>query len=203
MSSKLVLVVGLWLASASGVARATPPLPDSDGDGYPDSVDCAPNDASIYPGATEIPYDGIDQNCSGADLCDVDLDGFDAIVCGGTDCNDNDPTIYPGAIDIPGDGIDQSCSGEDAEPICDLDGDGYLSLACGGDDCNDADASVHPGAVDIPGDGIDQNCDGTDACVSPGWLQGGACSSVTVPSTPALALLLVFGFVRRRIGGAA
>ena len=40
---------------------------DTDGDGYSTYHDCDDNDNTIYPWATEIPGDGIDQDCSGTD----------------------------------------------------------------------------------------------------------------------------------------
>jgi hypothetical protein len=43
-------------------------ITDRDRDGYPSTVDCNDRKASIYPGAIEVPGDGIDQDCDGVDL---------------------------------------------------------------------------------------------------------------------------------------
>lgn len=105
------------------------PLPPT---GYVDNKsDCddnPTNGGSIYPGATEIPDDGIDQDCDGKDLItwyiDADKDGYgsssstllsnvkpEGYVNNKSDCNDNDNSVNPGAVEIPNDNIDQNCDG--------------------------------------------------------------------------------------------
>lgn len=44
-----------------------PPV-DQDGDGVTAEFDCNDLDGTIFPGAVEIPYDGVDQDCNGVDL---------------------------------------------------------------------------------------------------------------------------------------
>lgn len=73
---------------------------DKDSDGFKEDIDCNDNNSSIHPGATEIPYDGIDQDCDGLDLTDVDEDGFDSEVVGGLDCNDLYSLENPDSSDL-------------------------------------------------------------------------------------------------------
>ncbi len=105
----------------------------------------------------EIPYDGVDQDCDGQDLTDVDGDGFDAPEAGGQDCDDNDATVFPGATEEWYDGVDQDCDGASD---FDQDQDGFDSDGHDGADCDDADASVNPDADEVWYDGVDQDCDG-------------------------------------------
>ncbi len=130
---------------------------DADGDGYWDITDCDDTDPTIHPSAEEIPYDGIDQDCDGLDLEDVDGDGFLAPDVGGSDCDDTDASIYPGAPDTWYDGIDSDCEGNDDY---DQDGDGFQASGYGGQDCDDTDGNIYPGAPDTWYDGVDSDCDG-------------------------------------------
>lgn len=148
------------------------------------TLDCNDSNAAIYPGNTEIPYDGLDNDCQDGDIVDVDEDDFPGIskadyeALGGEawpladdvalDCNDNDAAINPDASEIWYDGVDQNC-----DELCDYDEDqdGFADARQGqGNDCNldatdclDSDATAFPGAAgDVPYDGVDQDCDGAN-----------------------------------------
>lgn len=87
---------------------------DIDNDGVTGTAfgggDCNDNNAAIKPGATDVPYNGVDEDCSGADRTDVDGDGVPGPT---TDCNDNNPAVKPGAAEINDNGIDENCDGVD------------------------------------------------------------------------------------------
>jgi MYXO-CTERM domain-containing protein len=162
--------------------------------------DCDDNDPDIYPGAEEIWYDDVDQDCDGESDFDQDGDGFDLE----DECDDTDPEINPDAEEIWYDDIDQDCDGESD---FDQDGDGFDVE----DDCNDEDSEISPGAEEILDNQIDEDCDGRldwsntdDRTWTPDddVLQGTGCSC-DVSSAPMLPVTILFGLagllsVRRR-----
>lgn len=98
--------------------------PDADGDGYGEDAvslwvcegahgyaaeggDCDDGDPSVGPGMTEVPYDGVDNDCS-AGTPDDDLDGDGAR--GMEDCDDGDASMAPGLTEVC-DGVDNDCDG--------------------------------------------------------------------------------------------
>jgi len=101
----------------------------------------------------EIPDDGVDQDCDGADLTDLDGDGHPWP----EDCDDQDPRVHPDAVETWYDDVDDDCDGN----LDDADGDGFPPTSLGGLDCDDSDGFVHPYAFEVCGDGLDNDCDGT------------------------------------------
>ena len=150
---------------------------DADGDGSLDLDDCAPGDASIFPGASET-CDAIDSDCDGSlvdefDDIDGDLDPdcIDDDDDGDGDpdlwdCDDGDASVHHGALELCDD-VDSDCDGDlvdgeddtdgDGDPDCndEDDDDGIADLA----DCGPLDASIFPGATESC-DGVDSDCDG-------------------------------------------
>jgi hypothetical protein len=150
-----------------------------DADGNP--VDCNDANATMFPGNTEIPYDGHDNDCTGGDVLDADNDGYSGISredyealdpdepypsgLQGGDCDDNNSAINPGATEIYYDGEDRNCDGEcdyDADKDAHADARQGAANDCGlpADDCLDIDPDIFPGAPDeVDYDGEDQDCD--------------------------------------------
>jgi hypothetical protein len=100
-------------ADTDGLPDCDDPCFDVDGDGYGVGAclaeDCDDADAATFPGATEVPDDGIDQDCDGADVCSPGNDGDADGVCDDADLCDGDDATG----DADGDGV---CADLDACP---------------------------------------------------------------------------------------
>ena len=131
---------------------------DVDGDGYVSEQfggeDCNDANPEVYPGAEDVPYDGVDADCDDWSDFDFDRDEMDAYEYGGEDCDDADPLMQNESFWFPDEDKDgygdmkalvQACEG----PL------NYIRL---GGDCDDTDAMIRPGVVEVC-DGVDNNCD--------------------------------------------
>ena len=147
--------------------------------------DCAPLDPAVYPGATEIWYDGQDQDCAGDSDYDADQDGYESAEHGGLDCDDQAGDTHPGAPEVCDlEQADEDCDGlvNAQDPSArgwtdwyeDQDGDGYgqgdgitacapaSGYAVQSGDCDDDQALVNPGMEEVCGDGVANDCVVTD-----------------------------------------
>ncbi len=85
---------------------------DCDDDGYTvDAGDCDDDDPGVNPLSEEVWYNGIDEDCDGADDYDQDGDGVLSDQHGGTDCDDANDTIHPDAVEVCDD-ADNDCDGQ-------------------------------------------------------------------------------------------
>jgi len=154
-------------------------------------LDCRDDRYLAYPGAPDLPYDGLDDDCQGDDDYDADGDGHAAEGlegAAGDDCDDGDPAVSPSADErCATAGVDDDCDGEvdergatdGVERWLDADGDGFTAtelgeavLSCAADDdlldlwvggdCDDDDPGRAPDLPEVADDGIDQDCSGAD-----------------------------------------
>jgi hypothetical protein len=139
------LVAGLLLSVA------TPSLAvDDDMDGHHTPADCNDSNHDIYPGATEIVGNEVDENCDAQEVCyrDSDDDGY----------RSNAPILS----------TDVSCTG------------GGEARASDPLDCNDANTTINPGATEGIDDGTDQDCDTFELCYADGDDDGARATSTVV-----------------------
>ena len=156
--------------------------PDDDNDLTEDQYDCAPCDATIFPGAVEK-CNGEDDDCDDlldegffsdlGDWCDppAEPDGCDPFAEGHWECSDDGlglvcvPNAFPGGVEIC-DGIDNNCNGQVDEGYPDTDMDGLADCLDPDDDndgVDDADDNCptvgNPDQKDCDGNGIGFACD--------------------------------------------
>ncbi len=162
--------------SAVDTGDSSAPPPDRDGDGWVDEEDCAPDDATVNPAATES-CNGLDDNCDGTVdegvtttlYADADGDGHgdpDGSRAGcpgeagtselGDDCDDAEPLASPGNVETCDNGVDDDCDGTSND--CAWSGRhevGDVAAWIGAESYRDSAGESVSGAGDVDGDGLD------------------------------------------------
>ncbi len=94
---------------------------DSYGDNCLPGPDCYDTNPAINPGAEEVCYNGVDDDCDGetdegcnnGPICiDNDQDGYGENCLPGSDCDDGNGAVNPGMAEICDNGIDDDCNGQ-------------------------------------------------------------------------------------------
>ena len=184
---------------------------DQDGDGYNADLslcgsnrgeDCDDADADVHPGADEVYYDDVDDNCDPDDDDDADGDGNDAESVGGDDCDDGDDGVHPG-VDEDLDGVDQDCD----DQLDEVWADSAKGNLLGGEEGDLFGTAFASGDLDDDGV-VDLVVSAAGASTGRGGSRTGAgevllftAPSVTVPSTTTEAALTITGEDRQSAFG--
>ncbi|MEZ4318818.1 MAG: putative metal-binding motif-containing protein [Myxococcota bacterium] len=145
---------------AFGTSTPIPPVDpvdpiDDDMDGVQIPADCDDANPDVFPGAVEIPCNGIDEDCDTNNTPDdSDFDGDGVSVCQ-LDCDDGNPAVFPGNPEVQCNGLDDDCDPGTIDDG-DLDGDGVSQCQL---DCDDGNPAVFPGAAEVRCTGVDEDCD--------------------------------------------
>jgi hypothetical protein len=178
---------------------------DLDGDGYADPNDCDDEDADVNPGAEEIEYDGIDNDCdeSTADD-DLDGDGYGA----DEDCDDLDANVNPDGDDCDDEleprldeaGVESGFDDLDRSPGTGAgDGSGSSDANSGGGSSGDGDGADDVDPDENFGDtGYDAEGNAINGTIK---IDGGACGCSASAAAGGLAgvwMVGLVGLLRRR-----
>ncbi len=182
--------------------------------------DCDDADDAVFPGATEVLGDLVDDDCDGSVSCFSDIDGdgwrteepdpgwhpdLDCDDVGEAladqpllDCNDGDPATWPGAPEVIGNDFDDDCDGLES-CYADADDDGFRTeepvLSADGD-CDDP-GEAHPEMK--AGDCDDTDAHYQDDCPpAASALTGSGCDAAGAPGAAPMATIVVCALLTTR-----